>query len=287
MAAVIEKEKTMEMKSTNGHSQTVAIEIAKPKPAAAYEPRSSTEAYQMASYFAKSGFLGAIDSPEKAFLIMATGADLGIPATTALRAISIVKGKPTLSADLMKAMCLNRRDVCEHFKLIKSDDKGATYSAKRIGEEAVVMSFTMEDAQRAKLADRGADKGEAMYQKYPALMLRHRCVAMLAREVFPEITLGFYSTEEAAEMQSDAPPPPPFSPPAPEILDAQFSEPTETLEDAITRWSQEFVDAKTFADCDRIASEANQRLEKGDDLDGLIAMYRMAKARIKAAGEAS
>lgn len=169
-----------------------------------YEPRSMSDAYVMAQHFAKSGFLGDVNTPEKAFLIMATGAELGIPATTALRAISIVKSKPVLSADLMKAMCLARRDICEHFKLVKSDDKAATYSAKRVGEDAVVMSFTMEDAARAKLKDRGADKGEAMYEKYPALMLRHRCVAMIAREVFPEIVLGVYCHEEADEIREDA-----------------------------------------------------------------------------------
>src|SRR5687767_6930144 len=113
---------------------------------ATYEPRTMNDAYIMASHFAKSGFLGDINTPEKAFLIMATGAELGIPATTALRTISIVKGKPVLAADLMKAMCLAKKHICEHFKLIKSDDTIATYSAKRVGDDAVVMSFSMKDA---------------------------------------------------------------------------------------------------------------------------------------------
>ena len=185
--------------NTNGSAEgkPVALTVTR---GPAYEPRSLSEAYQMATYFAKSGFLGEVNSPEKALLIMATGSELGIPATTALRTVSIVKGKPVLAADLMKAMCLSRKDVCEHFRLVKSDDKAATYSAKRINDDAVVMTFSMEDAAKAKLKDRGADKGEAMYDKYPALMLRHRCVAMVAREVFPDIVLGIYCEEEREEI---------------------------------------------------------------------------------------
>jgi|GEM_PF-5440363 len=171
-----------------------------------YEPRGAAEAFQMAAWFAKSGFLGDVNTAEKAFLIMATGADLGIPATTALRCVSIVKGKPVLSADLMKAMCLSRPEVCEKFEQVATDEKKATYRAKRVGSPVVEMSFTMEDADRAKLKDRGADKGEAMYAKYPALMLRHRCVAMIAREVFPDICLGVYCEEEADEMRGTSAP---------------------------------------------------------------------------------
>jgi hypothetical protein len=191
----------METNGTNG--STALARITPTQQLGAYEPRSMSDAWQMAAHFAKSGFLGEINTPEKAFLIMATGAELGIPGTTALRTISIVKGKPVLSADLMKAMCLSKREICEHFKLVKSDDKIATYSAKRVGDEPVVMSFSMEDAARAKLKDRGADKGEAMYDKYPALMLRHRCVAMVAREVFPEIVLGIFCQEEVDEIRDE------------------------------------------------------------------------------------
>jgi hypothetical protein len=60
-----------------------------------------SEAWTMASHFAKSGLLGELNTPEKVFLVMTTGAELGIPPTTALRMLSIVKGKVVLAADLM------------------------------------------------------------------------------------------------------------------------------------------------------------------------------------------
>lgn len=198
-----------ETNGTNGTQKSTALTVVKPnqalgKLASAYEPRNASEAHQIAAWFAKSGLLGEITTPEKAFLIMATGADLGIPATTALRTISIVKGKPVLAADLMKAMCISRKDVCEHFKLVKSDDKIATYSAKRVGDdEPVVLSFTVEDAIRAKLAERGTDKSDNNYAKYPAVMLRRRCIAMLARELFPDVVLGVYCEEEADEIRGE------------------------------------------------------------------------------------
>jgi hypothetical protein len=189
--------------TTNGNGKVTALALRPSVQTVAYEPRTSDEAYRMATHFAKSGLLGEIKTPESAFLIMATGADLGIPATTALRTISIVKGKPVLSADLMKAMCLNRKDVCEFFRLVTSDEKIATYKVKRVGDEAVTMSFTMEDALRAKLATKGDDSN---YGKYPAIMLRHRAAANIAREVFPDIILGVYCEEEADEIAATAEP---------------------------------------------------------------------------------
>ena len=63
---------------------------------------SLAAAYQMAETLARSGLLsGDIRTPEQAFAIMAAGAELGIGPMTALRSIVMVKGKITLSSELM------------------------------------------------------------------------------------------------------------------------------------------------------------------------------------------
>ncbi|HJU21443.1 MAG TPA: hypothetical protein VJ891_02950, partial [Casimicrobiaceae bacterium] len=119
---------------------------------AAYEPRNLSEAYSLAKYYAESKLLAReLQSPEAALLIMATGAELGIPATTALRAIHIINGKPVTSADLMVALCLQKRSVCERFELIESTETLATYETVRKGQSPKRMTFTLEDARRARL----------------------------------------------------------------------------------------------------------------------------------------
>lgn len=183
-----------ETNGTNGKSTALAIRT--PVAVNAYEPRSSTEAIEIAKHFASSKLLPDLNA-DAVFLIMAVGAELGIPATAALRSVYVVKGKPFVSADLMKSLCLRRRDVCEFFRLVKSDATLATYTAKRVGDEAVTMTFTIEQAKRAKLI-----KGDSAWEAYPETMLRHRCVAMLAREVFPDLTLGIYCQEEREEMEA-------------------------------------------------------------------------------------
>src|SRR5581483_12106527 len=85
---------TGESMDTNGHTTTeTAIALRQPTAMAAFEPRTFDQAMAMAEKIAKSGLLGDLNTPEKVFLVMATGAELGIPLTAALRGIHIIKGK--------------------------------------------------------------------------------------------------------------------------------------------------------------------------------------------------
>lgn len=190
---------------TNGQTTTAIARVSNQQ-VAAFEPRTMGEAWQMASHFAKSGLLGDLNTPEKVFLVMTTGAELGIPPTTALRMISIVKGKPVIAADLMVAMVLSKR-VAEYFEIDTIDEKQCTVRTKRTGRPEQKTTFSMEDAARAKLLNKGEAKGtadESNWAKYPADMLYHRASARLARRVFPDVVGGLYCPEEADEIRDEA-----------------------------------------------------------------------------------
>ncbi len=160
---------------------------------APYEPRNIGEAQTLAISFAKSGFLTGISTPEQALLIMATGHELGIPATAALRSIHVISGKPVLSADLMVAL-VKRSGVCEYFRVLTSTDEKAEYATKRRGDPEVRQSFSIADAKRAGIG------GGGNWSKYPRVMLRHRAAAELARLVYPDVILGVYAEEELADL---------------------------------------------------------------------------------------
>jgi len=201
----------------------------------AYTPTNFDQAIRIAEAFAKSGMLAGFATKEQVLLVMAVGAELGIPATTALRSIHIISGKPVMSADLMAARVL-ASPACEFFRCVESTDEIATYETKRRGNPPVRQSFTTADAKRAGLMKSGSN-----HEKYPRVMLRHRAAAELARLVYPDVILGLYVEGEVTESRAVEPLT------AAPVVDIQ-SEPESTpsssfFEDIANATSQETLDA--------------------------------------------
>jgi len=245
---------------------------------AAYEPRSFDEAMRLATVFAASGLLGEVRNEAAALLVMATGAELGISATTALRSIYIVKGKPMMSSDLMVGLCIKRKDVCEYFICTESTDQQATYQTKRVGvNNPITHTFTMADAQRARLAG----GGESMYAKYPKTMLRHRAAAELARQVYPDIVLGLYSDAEKDDFEAiDVTPAPQL---VTEPVHTQDADDVE-IEGAMARWKAALKNAVTVAECDRVRREVKARLhEDSPQYQAMVELYRARVTVLKTA----
>lgn len=157
-----------------------------------FEPGSIQEAFALAGILVKSRLLpDSVQSPEAAFAIIATGRELGLTAMQSLRSIHVIKGKTILSADLVAALVKSRRDVCAYFMLIESTTERATYKTQRVGEpEATTLTFTFDDAKRAQVT------GNPNWTKFPAAMLRARCITALARAVYPDLAMGIYDPDE-------------------------------------------------------------------------------------------
>jgi hypothetical protein len=155
----------------------------------ALEPSNFEEGMRLAQVVAKSGMFG-IKSEADAFVRISTGVALGMNAVQSLRGIHVINGKPGLAADLMMGLCLQSPD-CQYFRMVESTNDSATFETKRrSGPTPTRLSFTMADATRAELTS------SPMYKKYPAQMLRARCIAALARLVFPERCHGLYTPDE-------------------------------------------------------------------------------------------
>ena len=189
---------------------TVGQMTAAPTTGDVFQPRTMGEAWKLAQTFHASGLLPrGIASPEAAFTIIATGAELGLSPMASLRSIHVIEGKPVLSAALIAGIVQRRPDLCESFALVESSDTIATYETTRRGQAPVRMSFTLEQAQRAGLA------GKDNWRKYPHAMLRSRAAAELARAVYPDVVGGLYDPDEipGAEART-AEPRPVVQPPA-------------------------------------------------------------------------
>jgi hypothetical protein len=293
-------------------STETAIVQVQPSALAAYEPRSIQDAYQLAKYFAESRLMAELGTPERVLLIMATGAELGIPATAALRGIHIIKGKPSVSADLKVALVMRSKE-CEYFRLIETTSEQATYETKRRGSEPIRMTFTIADARRAKLA---VDDEDSNWSKYRPAMLRHRCSSELSTAVYPDVVLGLPTTDEMEEVVEVTPPTTPpkiimeadlpgTSPPVNPALDpasvpkvekavavtaateaaATDAKPAESADDKAERLI-EVCKTMTVANKGTIRKEGTS-LPKGSARDKFIAAYSEALKRLEAEQKAT
>ena len=183
--------------TTNDDSNALARRAAS---ATGIIPRTLDDVARMAKMAHASG-LARVASPEAAGVILLTGAELGLSPMQSLRGIYVVDGKPVLSADLMVAV-VKRSDVCVYWRTVESTTETCTIETQREREPSPARkTWTRADAERAGLLNRGP------WKQYPAQMLRHRCAADLAREVFPDVVLGLYTPDEMDAHEDVAPQP--------------------------------------------------------------------------------
>lgn len=143
-----------------------------------------------------SGFMPrAVNTPAKAIAVMLAGRELGLPPMQSIRAVNIVDGKPTLSAETMLALAYQRVPglTCE----VATTDVGATVTGARPGGKPVTVSFTRADAERAGLL------GKDNWRKYPAAMYRARAISAWCRVVAPDAILGCYTPEEIESIRPE------------------------------------------------------------------------------------
>jgi hypothetical protein len=181
--------------------------MSEPSTAMVLAPKSLDEALELAGLVAKSNLVpNALRRAEDAFIVLATGHELGLSPMQSLRGIHVIEGRPRLAADLMVALCLRRPDICRYFKLVKSTHDEATYETLRVGHgEPTQFTYTIDMAKQAGLLDKGRDeqaRAQNNWRRNPAAMLRARASSSLAQAVYQDIVFGLDTDEEQLE---DAP----------------------------------------------------------------------------------
>lgn len=160
-------------------------------------PQNIAEAISLSERLVKSQMVAKTfrDSPVDVLAIIMRGAELGLPPMTSLDALQIVNGKVTLKAETMTALCRRRSDVCKYIRLVKSDATECIAETHRVGDpDKTTMGFSMADAKAAELL------GNATWKKYPAAMLRARCLSALCKAVYSDLMLGLYDPDEVENM---------------------------------------------------------------------------------------
>lgn len=174
-------------------------------------PRTLDEVIILAEKLSKSSLLPEAlrnKVPEVMMQIMA-GQELGFAPMAALRSFSIITGKPVMSADAMVAIVLGS-GKCEYFRRVSESATEVTYVTKRIGQPEQKCQWTMEMAKVAALHQKDN------WRTYPRAMLASRAKSELARDVYPDVLAGVYTSEELEPSR-------PIVPPT-DAIDAEFTE---------------------------------------------------------------
>ncbi len=155
------------------------------------EPRNPADARTIAKWLHSSRLFSQYGSPEAVFSIVLAGRELGLGTMASLRGFHVVEGKPTMAADLMRALVLASAKA-EYFVCKTRTKETATWETKRKGDPyPVEVTYTMAEAILA-----GVIRAKSAWEKHPIDMLAKTASAKLCRLVYADVTFGLYATEE-------------------------------------------------------------------------------------------
>ena len=175
-----------------------------------------TAAHISKSSFAPKEMRGKQD---EVYAALITGLELGLGPMAAMRHISVIDGKPSLSAAMQLALL---RRAGHRIEVVEATATRCAIRGTAPDGTSLETSYTLEEAKAAGLA------GKNNWKDYPGDMLWARCVSRYARRADAGATLGLYSPadwdardtvtlapEEYASVVSERPPAEQAAPEAP------------------------------------------------------------------------
>jgi hypothetical protein len=141
---------------------------------------------ELGNILAKSGFFQDTREAGQAIVKVLAGRELGFGAIASMTGIYIVKGRVSLSANLMAAAV--KRTARYNYRVVEHTDKVCDLAFWEDGKEVGRSRFTVEDARRA---------GTQNMEKYPKNMLFARAMSNGVKWFCPDVFGGpVYTPEE-------------------------------------------------------------------------------------------
>lgn len=162
----------------------------------------------MATVVAKAGSFGFKTQEQAAALMLVAQAD-GLHPAKAATHYHIINGKPSLTADAMLAR-FQQAGGRVNWDAYSDETVTGTFSHAQGG--SVTITWTLSRAKKA---------GVGNLEKFPAAMLRARCISEGVRTVYPGVIVGMYTPEEVATFE-------------PQIRTIELETVPETVPDSIT-----------------------------------------------------
>ncbi|MHC4413619.1 MAG: hypothetical protein ACYSW6_11745 [Planctomycetota bacterium] len=148
----------------------------------------------------KSGFFPDVKSQAQAIVKVMAGAELGVPPFASMTGINIIKGKPTLGANVLATLVKN--DPRYDYKVVSkpaNDHQVCLLDWYENGEKVGQSTFTIEEAKTAGLL------AKDNWKKYPSDMLFARAISRGVRRYAPGVFSGspVYTPDEMGAEVDD------------------------------------------------------------------------------------
>lgn len=162
----------------------------------------------MATVVAKAGSFGFKSQEQAAALMLVAQAD-GLHPAKAATHYHIINGRPSLTADAMLAR-FQQAGGKVNWEAYSDESVTGTFTHAQGG--SVTITWTLARAKKA---------GVGNLEKFPAAMLRARCISEGVRTVYPGVIVGMYTPEEVATFE-------------PQVRTIELEPVQETVPDSIT-----------------------------------------------------
>lgn len=192
----------MTVETTNGQPAALAVteSQARGKPVALGGRQDDFDAvYRLAKNLCMSGLLPRElqGKPADVLVIVLYGQELGLAPMQAMQVIDVVKGRPSLRANLWVALA---RKAGHKVRVVENTAESTTITVIRSDdpEGPITATYTIEDAKTAGLTSNDN------YRKNPKAMLYARAASTAIRQACPEVALGFadeYEVTRPAEQE--------------------------------------------------------------------------------------
>jgi hypothetical protein len=133
-----------------------------------------------------------INDPQ-AMIIIVAGQEMGLQPLQALRTMSFIRGRLTMTVQLQLAMARQRAGV--RVETLEEAENGSSVTVTLVRDgERVTVTYTLDDARRAGLAD------QRNWRLYPRQMLRWRAIGDALRIIAPDVVMGLLDPDEASSL---------------------------------------------------------------------------------------
>ena len=167
------------------------------------QPLDLESAKTVSEWLCDGGSYPQFKTPQAVFSVIARGKELGIGMTTALAGHHMVEGKPTPSADLIRALA-EKDPNFEYLMPIEISPTRVVWRGKHKKHPTHVdYPYTIEDAKLAGLVKQGNYGKGGNWNTRPQDMLMKTAGSKLARLLWPGATLGMYCPEEMGYSQEE------------------------------------------------------------------------------------
>lgn len=168
------------------------------------QPLDLDSASTLAKWFHAGGLYGKkFKSEAEIFTILAKARELGLKMTIALDNYHVIEGKPSASADLVRALAEKDPSFEYLYPREMSATKAVWVGKRKNLPEPVVYTYTIEEARAAGLVRSDNYGKPGNWDKRPQDMLVKTAGSKLARLLWPAAVMGLYCFEELGYSQEE------------------------------------------------------------------------------------